>query len=106
MLGTEPSGVHSFPWSVQRMSTSFATCVRSARFCLPHSIDSCRTGSPGSVSLDQRASRSRFARFAASCPAGLSISRRNSLRASATEFSEPATAIHTVVDPEPGTATL
>ena len=41
-----------------------AACVRSARFCLPQSIDSCSSRSPGRSSCDQRASASRAARLA------------------------------------------
>jgi len=73
---------------------------------LPHSIDRCSSGSPGSTSRERRPSRARRARFASSRRPGLKVSLSNSLRASAIEFSEPATAIQTDAEPLAGSLTL
>ena len=79
--------------------------MRSARFCLPQSIERWSRRSPGSESCVWRASLRRAATLAASARLGLRSAFANSVRAAPSPFSEPAAAIHTVRAPCAGTFT-
>jgi hypothetical protein len=106
MRGTSPSNDHCLPSSAHLISSSRAVWERSARFCLPQASDRCSSALPGSTIRDLRARRVRADCFATSLRPGRLSSLRNSLRASATEFSEPATAIQTDAFPRAGSLTL
>ena len=80
--------------------------MRSARFCLPHWMAFWSSRSPGSETTVFAASAFRAAILSLSSACGLARAPASWDRASDRPWSEPAAAIHSVVEPWAGTVTL